>query len=104
MHTRIYGMATIPVVLVRLARTRRRVASEDSGRRFEEFEPAYRRIFEAVEEAGGEAAVDALAAWAVAETEMHARLPAPQALRRAARRELDAMDVEIAQSSALYRG
>lgn len=88
-------MASIPVVLQRIRRARREADVPQTDRRFETYEPEYRRILAAVEEAGGERSLEAVMEWAIEWTQREKRLPEPETLRAGARSSLDERDIEI---------
>lgn len=78
-------MASVPVVLQRVRRARRRAAAGSASGRFREYEPEYESILAALEEVAGDDALDEVAAWAIDETRRQERLPTPSELRAQAR-------------------
>lgn len=58
-------MASIPMVLHRLRRTRRRDGAAESATQFDEYRPAYEETLRVAQELGGEDALDAVSSWAI---------------------------------------
>ena len=77
-------MAPVPAVLQRVRRVRQETEPQAVTDQPLTHERAYRDILEAVERAGGEDALDELAAWLVDRTKRETQLPEPAALRERA--------------------
>lgn len=94
-------MASVPVVMQRVRRARRRCEQPRTARRFREYESEYEAIFSAVEERCGEAALDEISEWALETTRREQRLPTPETVRARAREVCDEHGASVREDSAL---
>ena len=94
-------MATIPAVLHRLRRARRRERDAGSTGQFDEYRPAYEALLTAASEHGGEAALDDVSDWAIEWTKREKQRPPPETFRSNVRRILTSRGVEIPPDSPL---
>lgn len=88
-------MASIPMVLQQIRRTRREQSESKSEDRFTQYEPAYREILEAVEQAGGESIQTEVSEWILEQTEEQQQLPSPMAFEEQARAILIDHDIPL---------
>lgn len=93
-------MASFPNVLRRIRAARREEAPPQT-QHYDEYEPAYEAILEELEALAGNAAIDRLRDWMVAEIHETGHLPEPDDVRERAREICAENDVEIPDGSGL---
>lgn len=94
-------MASVPMVLHRIRRTRRKTREGEATGQFKSYRPAYQEILVAAREIGGEAVLDDVLEWAIEWTERERRLPEPERMRTAVLDILDAEGLEVPADSPL---
>lgn len=93
------GMASVPALMGRIRRVRRQSKKPASVGRYEHYASEYERILEAVDDCGGEDALDELGEWAVEWTKRQKRLPTQATMREQARRICEERSVEVPDES-----
>lgn len=94
-------MASVPVVMQRVRRARRRADEPTSIGRYREYEAEYEAVFTALDDLAGESALDEVAEWALESTRRERRLPPPAEVRARAREACDQRGATVPEDSPL---
>ena len=94
-------MASVPVLLRRIRRSRRETGRSKPRGRYEEYADEYERIFSAVDDCTGEDSLEELGDWATEWTKREGRLPDPATVREKGREVCENRGVDIPEESPL---
>lgn len=95
-------MATPTQAIQRIRRARRNAAPSGT-KDFETYRPVYKEILTGMRNLGGDAAIDEVTKWMVAQVQTTGHLPEPSAVRANARDVATARDLTIPEGSPLER-